>query len=269
MKPNFPIALSIAGFDGSGGAGMQADLKTISARGVYACTVLTSLPIQNTTGVKGLYDLPLQSIGEQIDSMFEDLDVKVVKIGMLHKAEIINLVASKLREYKPKFIVVDPVMVAKSGHRLLQEDAIQALKSEILPLTSVLTPNIPEAGDLIGKEIASLSDMELAGKEILGYGPEVVVVKGGHSQDKEKSADCIIEKSGKITWIESERIASKNTHGTGCTFSAAIAAELAKGNNSLDAIRIAKTYLTGAIKASALLEIGKGKGPVHFFYEWW
>jgi hydroxymethylpyrimidine/phosphomethylpyrimidine kinase len=269
MKPNFPIALSIAGFDGSGGAGMQADLKTFSARGVYACTVLTSLPIQNTTGVKALYDLPIESIGEQIDSMFDDLDIIAVKIGMLHKVEIIQLVASKLRKYKPKFVVTDPVMVAKSGHRLLQEDAIQALKEEILPITTVLTPNLPEAGDLIGREINNGKEMEIAGLEILKFGSEAVVVKGGHSKDESISADCIIEKDGKVTWIEAERILSKNTHGTGCTFSAAIAAELAKGKNTLESILIAKEYLTGAIQASADLEIGKGKGPVHFFHEWW
>ncbi len=137
MKPNFPIALSIAGFDGSGGAGMQADIKTFSARGVYACNVLTSLPIQNTTGVKALYDLPIKCISDQIDSMFGDLDIAAVKIGMLHKIEIIELIASKLNEYKPKFVVVDPVMVAKSGHRLLKEDAVSALKSLILPLATV------------------------------------------------------------------------------------------------------------------------------------
>ncbi len=269
VKPNFPIALSIAGFDGSGGAGMQADIKTFSARGVYACNVLTALPVQNTTGVKSLYDLPIQSISEQIDSIFGDLDIQAVKIGMLHKIEIIELVANKLKEYKPKFIVVDPVMVAKSGHRLLQEDAVSALKSLILPLATILTPNIPEAGDLIGREIINSDDMEVAGREILQFGAQAVVVKGGHMENDAKSSDCIVQRNGDLTWIHSERFKSNNTHGTGCTFSAAIAAELSKGNSIIDSISIAKKYLSKAIESSSNIKIGKGKGPVHFFYEWW
>jgi hydroxymethylpyrimidine/phosphomethylpyrimidine kinase len=279
MKPNFPIALSIAGFDGSGGAGMQADLKTFSARGVYAATVLTSLPIQNTTGVQKVYDLPIESISEQIDSMFEDLNITAVKVGMLHKVEIIKLVSEKLSKYKPKFIIVDPVMVAKSGHRLLQEDAVTALKEWILPLATVLTPNIPEAEDLLGRKIASSSDMEMAGKDILKIGRSslqtnclsknrILIVKGGHAKG-EKSSDCVVDEEGSVNWFHSERIQTKNTHGTGCTFSAAITAELAKENSPLAAIRTAKDYLAKAIFASKDLEIGRGNGPVQFFYEWW
>lgn len=279
MKPKFPIGLSIAGFDGSGGAGMQADLKTFSARGLYAATVLTSLPIQNTMGVQKVYDLPIESISEQLDSMFEDLDIIAVKIGMLHKVEIIQQVSEKLSKYKPKFIVVDPVMVAKSGHRLLKEDAVTALKDYILPLATVLTPNIPEAEDLLGTKITSPSDMENAGRDILKIGRSslltnclsknrYLIVKGGHAEG-EKSSDCVVDEEGTVSWLHSERIQSKNTHGTGCTFSAAITAELAKGNPPLEAIRTAKDYLTKAILASKDLEIGKGKGPVQFFHEWW
>ncbi|WCL47807.1 bifunctional hydroxymethylpyrimidine kinase/phosphomethylpyrimidine kinase [Leptospira sp. GIMC2001] len=268
MKRNFPIALSIAGFDGSGGAGMQADTKTFSALGVYACNVLTSLPIQNTTGVKGLYDLPIQAIEEQIDSMFEDLDIEAVKIGMLHKVEIIELVARKMQQYKPKFVVVDPVMVAKSGHRLLEESAVDALKSLILPIATVLTPNIPEAIDLVGHDIKSKSDMEFAAMEILKMGSKAVVVKGGHAEGNE-SEDCIVMQSESPVWISAKRIVSNNTHGTGCTFSAAIAAQLAKGENIYNAIKKAKSYLTQAILASAEYNIGKGKGPVHFFHAFW
>lgn len=269
MKPNFPIALSIAGFDGSGGAGMQADIKTFSARGVYACNVLTSLPIQNTTGVKALYDLPIKCISDQIDSMFGDLDIAAVKIGMLHKIEIIELIANKLNEYKPKFVVVDPVMVAKSGHRLLKEDAVSALKSLILPLATVLTPNIPEAEDILGREITNYDDIEVAGREILQFGGEAVVIKGGHMENDSKSSDCIVQRNGDLTWIHSERFRSNNTHGTGCTFSAAIASELAKGYSILDSISTAKKYLSKAIYSSTQMKIGKGKGPVHFFHEWW
>jgi hydroxymethylpyrimidine/phosphomethylpyrimidine kinase len=279
MKPNFPIALSIAGFDGSGGAGMQADIKTFSARAVYAATVLTSLPIQNTRGVEKLYDLPIESISDQIDSMFSDLDIVAVKIGMLHKIEIIELVSKKMSQYRPKFIVVDPVMVAKSGHRLLQENAVTAMKEWILPIATVLTPNLPEAGDLLEKTITSLREIEEAGKEILRIGrnskkttclhdQRLVVIKGGHSEDP-KSSDCVVDEEGNVNWFHSERIDSKNTHGTGCTFSAAITAELAKSTLPLESIRIAKEYLTKALIAGKNFDIGKGKGPVQFFHEWW
>jgi hydroxymethylpyrimidine/phosphomethylpyrimidine kinase len=288
MNQSIPIALSIAGFDGSGGAGMQADLKTFSARGVYAATVLTSLPIQNTTGVRNVFDLPIQAIEEQIDSMFEDLDIQSVKIGMLHTVEIIELVSRKLIEYKPPHIVVDPVMVAKSGHRLLKEDAVNALKEYILPLATVLTPNLPEAQDLLGLDnLLTLGrddreSMELAGERILDIGSQsskvkpiysdrAVVVKGGHS-GLESSNDCLVVKNtiGKeIFWLEARRIESNNSHGTGCTFSAAIAAELAKGKSLHDSVVTSKDYLTKAMEASKNLKIGKGKGPVQFFHEFW
>jgi hydroxymethylpyrimidine/phosphomethylpyrimidine kinase len=268
MKPNFPIALSIAGFDGSGGAGMQADMKVFSARGVYACTVLTSLPVQNTQGVRAVYDLPLESIGEQIDSQFEDLDIRAVKIGMLHKVDIIQVIAERIQKYKPEFVVVDPVMVAKSGHRLLVPEAVDALKEYILPLATVLTPNLPEATDLLGREIGKESEMADAGRELLKFGSRSVLVKGGHLEGSSQSSDCLVQEAS-VSWFRSDRIQTKNTHGTGCTYSAAIAAELAKGKSIPEAVRLAKDYLTGAMRAGADLEIGKGKGPVHHFYSVW
>jgi hydroxymethylpyrimidine/phosphomethylpyrimidine kinase len=288
MNQSINIALSIAGFDGSGGAGMQADLKTFSARGVYAATVLTSLPIQNTTGVKNVFDLPIQAIEEQIDSMFEDLAIQSVKIGMLHTVEIIELISKKLVEYKPRHIVVDPVMVAKSGHRLLKEDAVNALREYILPLATVLTPNLPEAQDILGLEdLLSLGktneeSMELAGEKILEIGNQsskvkpifserAVVVKGGHS-GLATSNDCLVINSSKgkqIHWLAADRIESNNNHGTGCTFSAAIAAELAKGKTLQESVVIAKDYLSKAMDAGKNLKIGKGKGPVQFFHEFW
>lgn len=279
MKPSFPIGLSIAGFDGSGGAGMQADLKTFSACGVFGVTVLTSLPIQNTQGVRKVYDLPIESIEDQLDCIFEDMDIQAVKIGMLHRTDTIRLVSAKIQLYKPKIVVVDPVMVAKSGHRLLQESAVQALKDWILPLATVLTPNLPEAEDLLGRKISTESEMEIAGRDILRIGREsslvkplsdnrVVVVKGGHLEGVD-SSDCVVTEDGKIHWVRERRIDSKNTHGTGCTFSAALASELAKGNSLQMSVQNAKTYLTLAMQASKDLEIGKGKGPVHFFHNWW
>lgn len=286
MSLPFPIGLSIAGFDGSGGAGLQADMKTFSALGVYASTVLTSLPVQNTTGVKNVYDLPLESISEQIDSILEDLDVTAIKIGMLHKPDIIELVASKLENCQAQYLVVDPVMVAKSGHRLLREDAIQALKEYILPIADVLTPNLPEAEDLLGIPLSGISDLseyktriESAGKAILEIGRKstriklrnpnrAVVIKGGHSQFS-SSQDCLIQESGNVFWFSSPRIESNNTHGTGCTFSAAVAAELAKGNELELSIQKAKDYLTRAMSAGKNHKIGKGKGPVHFFFRAW
>ncbi len=281
----FPIGLSIAGFDGSGGAGMQADMKVFSALGVYAATVLTSLPIQNTMGVQKVYDLPLESIGEQLDCIFEDLEIKVVKIGMLHKSSIIELVSERLQRYNPDYIVVDPVMVAKSGHRLLEQDAVQSLKDHILPLANVLTPNIPEAEDLLDEKLIynSLEEyrekIERMATQILAIGaqsfltgkrknPRSVVIKGGHNNFS-GSEDCFVIEGKPPFWVSSPRIQTKNTHGTGCAFSCAIASWLAKGEGYTSAFLKAKEYITKAIEVSAEVSVGKGKGPVHFFHHIW
>lgn len=266
-QKEYKRALSIAGFDGSGGAGIQADLKTFSALGCYGMTVLTALPVQNTQGVISIYDVAVQCIKEQMEALFEDIGVDVVKIGMLHRPEIIEVVYSFLKSRLPLTIVVDPVMVAKSGDRLLLEEAVLAIKELILPITTVLTPNIPEAEDLLRKKIISKLDMEHAAKELSSMGPRAVVVKGGH-RNGDLSEDCLWYDES-YYWYKSERINTNNTHGTGCTFSAAIASFLGHGYEIPEAVGKAKEYLTGALKSGADYKIGRGNGPVNHFYDVW
>lgn len=266
-KKQYKRALTIAGFDGSGGAGIQADLKTFSALGCYGMTVLTALPVQNTQGVKSIYELEIQCIKEQIDSIFEDIGADVVKIGMLHRPEIIEVVANSLKQYHASMIVVDPVMVAKSGDRLLHKEAVFALKELIFPMATLITPNIPEAEDLLNKSIVSKLDMENAAKELSLLGPKAVVVKGGHRKSP-LSEDCLLVDET-IFWVSSERVDTINTHGTGCTFSAAIAAFLAQGFGIYEAVKNAKEYLTGALESGANYKIGHGQGPVNHFYNIW
>lgn len=257
--------LSIAGFDGSGGAGMQADLKTFSALGCYGMNVLTALPVQNTCGVKKCYELPLSSIKEQLETIFEDIPPQSIKIGMLFNSQIIETVSSFLKQNAKNIpIVLDPVMVAKSGHKLLLPEAIDALKELLIPISSVVTPNLPEALELTN--LASENFKEI-GTALLKLGAQSVIVKGGHL-DEEISKDLYIDKDEEF-WLKSPRINSKNVHGTGCTFSAAIAAYLAHGFDLQEACRRAKTYLSEAIYAAKDEVIGNGFGPVHHFYNLW
>lgn len=267
VEKRYRRALSIAGFDGSGGAGIQADLKTFSALGCYGMTVLTALPVQNTQGVRSIYEISLECIEEQIRALFEDVGTDVVKIGMLHRPEIVEVVVNLLKEYGPVDIVVDPVMVAKSGDRLLHEEAVTALKELLLPIATVLTPNIPEASDLLDRKLFTEFDMEDAAREICEMGAGAAVVKGGHSEGK-LCKDCLWYES-KAHWFASDRIQTKNTHGTGCTFSAAIAALLAQGKGIVDATKEAKKYLSGAIRSGAEYKLGFGNGPVNHFYDMW
>jgi hydroxymethylpyrimidine/phosphomethylpyrimidine kinase len=257
-------ALSIAGFDGSGGAGIQADLKTFSALGCYGMNVLTSLPVQNTQGVRSVYDIPLSCIEEQMHAIFDDIKVDAIKIGMLHKVEIIETIVSILKSRVRCPIVVDPVIISKSGHRLLEECALQSLKSELIPISTIITPNIPEAEELLNIKIISYNDMENAAKELLKLGCKAVLVKGGHFTD-ELSRDVLASKE-RIRWYESVRIKTKNTHGTGCTLSSAIAAYLARGLSAEQSVEKAKIYLTQAIQAAAQEKLGHGCGPVYHFY---
>lgn len=267
IKKTYKRALSIAGFDGSGGAGIQADLKTFSALGCYGMTVLTALPVQNTQGVRSIYEIPLECIGEQIRAIFEDVGADVVKIGMLHRPEIVDLVVNLLKEYEPLDIVVDPVMVAKSGDRLLKKEAVLALKELLVPIATVLTPNIPEAEDLLNKKIVTELEMEDAARAICKMGATAAVVKGGHGGG-ELSRDCLLNE-GVVHWFDAKRIGTKNTHGTGCTFSAAIAALLAQGLNVVEATEGAKKYLTEALRSGAEYQLGFGNGPVNHFYNVW
>ncbi len=263
-KKEYKRALSIAGFDGSGGAGIQADLKTFSALGCYGMTVLTALPVQNTQGVRSIYEIPLKCIEEQIQAIFEDIGVDAVKIGMLHRPEIVGLVVNSLKKYGALNIVVDPVMVAKSGDRLLREDAISALRELLVPIATILTPNIPEAEDLLNRRIESEAEMEKAAKDISKMGAQAVVLKGGHAGGQ-FSKDCLWFQ-GEAYWFTEERIKTNNTHGTGCTFSAAIAAFLTQGQDIITATKNAKKYLTGALSSGAEYQMGYGNGPVNHFY---
>lgn len=253
--------LTIAGSDSSGGAGIQADLKTFVAHKVYGMSVITSLTAQNTTGVTGVVDTPPEFVGKQLDSVFTDIYPDAIKIGMVSNEEIIKVIAEKLKEYDAKNIVLDPVMVATSGSALMKSTATKALIQELLPLADIITPNMSEAAALSGIEVNTKEGMEKAAKIIGKSIKGVVLVKGGHLED---SADDVLYIDGEVHWVEGKRIVNPNTHGTGCTLSSAIAVNLAKGMNAIDAFTKAKEYLTGAIEAN--LDLGQGRGPLNHLY---
>ncbi len=270
QNQGFYKVLTIAGFDGSGGAGIQADLKTFSALGCYATTALTALPVQNTTGVQSIYEIETVCLEEQIKAILEDISpMNAIKIGMLHRQEIIESVVSLLKYYGATNIVVDPVMVPKSGDKLLKPHAILSMKKILLPITTVLTPNLLEASELLERKIQNKTQMEKAALDLLQMGPAAVVVKGGHLNGDCDDCLCLNNKNPEIHWFSSPRIQTQNTHGTGCTFSAAIAAFLARGYSILDSVKQAKEYLTKAIDAGKEVKIGKGNGPLHHFYHSW
>lgn len=257
--------LSIAGFDGSGGAGLQADLKAFSAFGCYGMTILTAIAVQNTRGVKQCYDIPLNCIEMQLETIFEDIIPDSIKIGMLFSQPIIELIAHFLEKRAKHIpIVLDPVMVAKSGDHLLQPEAIQALKTKMIPLATIITPNLPESYCLSQTD----GDFETIGKALLALGPNAVLLKGGHTEDHFAN-DLFLDQTGTKHWLKAKRIPSKNTHGTGCTLSAAISAGLAHGVPLYQACAQAKHYLSGAIQAAKDCSVGTGHGPVHHFYHIW
>lgn len=260
-----PLALTIAGSDSGGGAGIQADLKTFSALGVFGMSVITALTAQNTLGVQGIYDISPEFIGQQIDSIFQDMGADAVKTGMLSNSSAIRMVAQKMREYKVNKLVVDPVMVAKGGDRLLKEEAENTLREVLLPLCMVVTPNIPEAEVISGIRIRSLMDMKEAAIIIHQKGPKNVVIKGGHLEG-DKSIDLLYDGLNFLE-LSTPRVNTTNTHGTGCTFASAITAYLTKGLTVAEAVENAKQYLTTILKLSSNLQIGKGVGPLnHFAY---
>jgi len=252
-------ALTIAGSDSGGGAGIQADLKTFSALGVYGMSVLTSVTAQNTLGVQGIHDLPPDFVGLQIDSVMQDIGADAVKIGMLSNIQIIKIVSKKIKEYKVKNLVIDPVMVAKGGDRLLKEDAVEALKQDLILLAMIVTPNLIEAEVLSGLKIQNIEDMKEAARKIHKLGAKNVLIKGGHLLSA-KAIDFLYNGES-FKEFKAERIDTKNTHGTGCTLSSAITAELAKGKKIEEAVDIAKKYITLAIKHS--LDLGHGRGPLN------
>ena len=262
------IAVTIAGSDSSGGAGIQADLKTFSALGVYGASVITALTAQNTQGVSAIHDVPADFIAAQIDAVFSDLDVNAVKIGMLSRTMTIEAVAKGLDRHRARNIVLDPVMVATSGDRLLAPDAIEAVRTLLIPRALVVTPNLPEAAALLERALArSESEMEEQARAVLGLGAQSVLIKGGHGSGPE-SIDLLVDATG-VTRFAAARIATQNTHGSGCTLSSAIAAGLAKGLDLKAAVRDAKTYVTASIASADALRIGRGHGPLHHFHALW
>ena len=262
------VAVTIAGSDSGGGAGIQADLKTFSALGVYGASVITALTAQNTVGVTAIHDVPPDFVTAQIDAVFSDLAVNAVKIGMLARTGVIEAVAAGLDRWRPANIVLDPVMVATSGDKLLAPDAIATLRRELLRRATVVTPNLPEAAALLDTDVAaSETEMQVQAERILALGAQAVLIKGGHGAGA-VSTDFLFDGTS-VTRLSVPRIATRNTHGTGCTLSSAIAAGLAKGQNLADAVRDAKAYVTAAIAAADRLAIGKGHGPIHHFHALW
>ncbi len=263
-----PNVISIAGSDPSGGAGIQADLKTFSALGAYGGAVIAALTAQNTRGVVGVETVSPAFVAQQIDAIFEDIRIDAVKIGMLANAGVIKAVADCLRRWQPRWIVLDPVMVAKSGHRLLDEAAVEAMRRDLLPLASVVTPNLPEAAALLDRPAAAdWTEMGQQASALAALGARNVLLKGGHLSG-DSSPDLLL--CGDVTTrLEAARIRTANTHGTGCTLSSAIAALLPQHPDVVTAVREAKAYITGAIAASSMLDVGHGHGPVHHFHQLW
>ncbi len=265
----YPIAMTIAGSDSAGGAGIQADLKTFSALGVYGASVITALTAQNTCGVSAVYDVTPEFIAQQMHAVCTDLDVSAVKIGMLHRSQIIETVSETLRNSSIGHIVLDPVMVAKSGDALLQDDAIDALKAYLIPMSSIITPNIPEAARLLRRKTDYIeSNIEQAVERLLSLGCASVLLKGGHRTTQPDSTDIFYD-GNNLTALSSPRIDTVNTHGTGCTLSAAICAYLARKEGVENSVLAAKSYIDAAILNADQLQIGKGHGPVHHFHQFW
>ena len=269
MKKKYSTVLTIAGSDSGGGAGIQADIKAISAMGCYAASAITAITVQNTMGVQAVHPVPLDILAGQIDAVLSDIGADAVKIGMLHSAAVVKIVAEKIEEYGIKNVVLDPVMVSTSGHRLIEESAVEVIKERLLPLARVVTPNVPEAEILIGRKISGASDFQDIAKELSERYGVSVLLKAGHLSG-ETLTDCFYHaEDGSIVWLPSKRVDTKNTHGTGCTLSSAFAASLAKGMDLTTAAITAKRYIEQAILSGAEYEIGHGHGPLnHFFREY-
>ena len=263
-----PIALTIAGSDSSGGAGIQADLKTFAALGVYGASVITALTAQNTQGVTGIHQVPADFVTGQIDAVFSDLAVGAVKIGMVADLPVIGAIAAGLTKWQPKHVVLDPVMVATSGDRLLKADAVEALRKKLIPLASLITPNLPEAAALLDEPVAKTeSDVADQGRRLLAFGSHAVLIKGGHGQGAQ-SIDYLVTGAATIP-LPAPRIGTKNTHGTGCSLSSAVAAGLARGEDMEAAARNAKAWVSAAIAEADRFTVGHGRGPIHHFHRYY
>lgn len=269
MKKQYKRALTIAGSDPSGGAGIQADLKTFSACGCYGMTVITAVVDENTIGVTDVHPIPSFFVSGQIKSVLDDIGTDAIKIGMLHDSELIRAVKETLSAYNIKNIVLDPVMVATSGDKLLQDEAIETLKNELIPYVRVITPNIPEAEILIGQKITGQDELPLIVKDLSFNRSVSVLLKAGHLTEDELIDVFYNAETDEVIELKSRRIQTHNTHGTGCTFSSAVAAFLAHGLPLNDAVKKAKEYMVKSIEAGAKYEIGKGHGPVHHFFNFW
>ncbi len=257
--------LSIAGSDSGGGAGIQADIKSISACGAYAATAITAITVQNTVGVTAVHAVPNEIIAGQIEAVLSDIGADAIKIGMLHSADVVDVVVAALDRFKPANVVLDPVMVSTSGHRLIEESAIEQLKSELIPHCTLLTPNIPEAEILLGKKISKQADMEVTAHALVEKYGVAVLLKAGHLTE-DILTDILVERDGTLHTLTSMRLYTRNTHGTGCTLSSSIAAFLAQGLTLSQSVESAKRYLTEAIVSGAKYEIGAGHGPVDHNY---
>lgn len=261
-----PIVLTIAGSDSGGGAGIQADIKAMSATGSFACSVITAITSQNTQGVSAIFPIPLEHVESQLDAVFTDLNIVAVKIGMLADANIIKVVANKIKQYQPKHLVIDPVMVATSGDLLLEHSAIDTLKHELIPLADIITPNLPEGAALTGKPVPTSEDeMSEMITVLRALGAKAVLLKGGHLEKDENSNDLLIMQDSSEL-ISAKRFPTHNTHGTGCTLSSAIASYLGQEYDLPKAVYLAKQYISQAIAHADELDVGKGHGPVHHFF---
>jgi len=265
---NTPVALTIAGSDSSGGAGIQADLKTFAALGVYGASAITALTAQNTRGVAGIHVVPAEFLRAQIDAVFADLEVGAVKIGMVAQLASIAAIADALKRWSPRHVVLDPVMVATSGDRLLAAEAVEALRQKLIPLATIITPNLPEAAALLDEPFAtSEAAIESQGEKLLALGCPAVLIKGGHGEGSE-SIDYLVRANGSVA-LSAPRVATHNTHGTGCSLSSAIAAELAKGAELETAVRNAKSFVSAAIASADRFTVGHGHGPIHHFHRFY
>lgn len=261
----YPTVLTIAGTDPSGGAGIQADLKTFSALGCYGMSVITALVAQNTCGVKAIHSVPPEFVMAQLESVMEDIVPDAIKIGMVHSLELVTVIAKILKQYPQIPVVFDPVMIATSGDRLIEEETVDGIVEQLFPLVTLITPNMDEASLLSGMPVVTVQDMHMASRKIMALGPKALLLKGGHLQS-EKLISLLIDKSGLLETLQSDKIHTKNVHGSGCTLSSAIAAYLAQGYELTDAVQKAQQYVHGAIYNAADVTIGKGNGPLNHSY---
>lgn len=264
-KYTYPSVLTIAGFDSSGGAGIQADIKTISALGCYATSVLTALPVQNTMGVRKIYPTPMEAVADQIEAVLDDIVPQAIKIGMVHTPLLVETIVNTLNKYPKIPIVFDPVMVATSGHRLIEEETIITIVEKLFPMADVITPNMDEASILAGMDVKTLEDMQAAGKKILRSGCKNILLKGGH-QESPTVTSLFFDENGQQYSFETEKFMTNNTHGSGCTLSSAIATYIARGEELLKAVELAQNYVFEAIKQGKDVVTGKGNGPLNHFF---